>query len=191
MLAVTPGNHHDYPRVAVDGSGNAYAVWFAYGLSGSTYSNVSVLTAKLGSSSSSWTAIPTILTPSGGLGNPASLQNAIKVDGNGNVIAFWTNSYDGAHYAIESNILPVGGNWGFNGEIVLNNQYAFQGDIKINSAGHGLIGYMWWDGTNIAIQAVENDLTNPFSNTFTNPITISTTTEMGTPMLPFLLRAQR
>jgi hypothetical protein len=185
MLAVSPGNHHDYPRVAVDNSGNAYAVWFAYKLSGSAYSNVSVLTATLSSSSSSWTAIPTILTQFGGLLNPANLQNAIKVDGNGNVMAFWTNSYDGAHYAVESGVLPVGGSWQSVGQIVEQNQYAFQGDITVNSAGHGLIGYMWYDGTNIAVQVVETDLTSPFPNSFTIPVTVSTSADNGYPSVAF------
>lgn len=185
VLSLSSSAHHNYPHVAVDNNGNAIAVWFSYALSGSTYSDVQVLTASLPSSSTSWTAIPTTLTVQLGLLNPGSLQNTVKFDGSGNAIALWTNSYDGASYAVETAILPVGGTWISVGEIVQNNRNAFQGDIFVNSSGHGLIGYMWFDGTNIAVQAVETDLTNPFPNTFTIPITVSSGTNNGYPRVGF------
>jgi hypothetical protein len=179
------GVHFNYPRVAVDSNGNAIAVWFSYALSGSTYSNVSVQTSSLAASSTSWTVVPTTLTTNLGLLNPASLQNEIKFDGSGNAFALWTNSYDGANYALESAMLPVGGSWQFVGQIVEQNHNAFQGDVFINSAGHGLIGYMWFDGTNIAVQAVETDLTSPFPNSFTIPVTVSSGTDNGYPRVGF------
>jgi hypothetical protein len=179
VLAIVPGLHHNHPKVAVDGNGNAVAVWFKYALSDGVYSNVQAVSASLGMSQTSWTAIPTVFDTQLGLINPANLQSEIRFDGSGNAIALWTNSYDGAIYNILTAVLPLGQSWQLFASLVLNNENGYAGDVWVDSFGHTLAAYMWFDGTNVAVQAAETDLTSPNYNFYTAPVTVSTGSDNG------------
>ena len=106
ILAVSPAFSHDLPKIAVDANGNATALWLRYQLSGGVYQNISVFAATLPAGSSSWN-VPTILTSGGEILDITKLSSRIQVDGNGNAVAFWSMSYDGSTFNVETATKPM------------------------------------------------------------------------------------
>lgn len=181
MLAVAPGLSHNYPKVALDSNGNATAVWFRYSKTGSVFTNVIVLSADLAVGASAWTAIPVALS-NPGLRNPSQLFLRIQFDPQGNVAAFWNNSFDGSTFYIESAEKQAGQlNWSPPADLAGQNFYAFSGDQSVNPASYALLSYMFFDGTDAIINTTETDLAAPNVGTFSNPATISTGSENGFP----------
>lgn len=184
LLSQSPAMHHHYPRVAIDGNGDATAVWFRFSHIGSVYSNVQLISASLEGSSNTWSNIPAILS-STGLRNPAFLQAEVRYDASGNVMALWSNSYDGKSFSVESAVMPLGKGWQTGGALTLNDVYSYRADLAVDSTGHAIVAYMYFDSTNLNIQAVETDITNPQPNFYSIPITISTGTNNGFPRVAF------
>lgn len=107
---ISSGTHQAvFPQIAIDGNGNAEAIWFRYNLSGSNYSDVTVRASYFVSGGSSWTTPVSISDP--GVENPANQVAHIAFDANGNAIAIWTNSYDGVNFNIESATQPFNQAW--------------------------------------------------------------------------------
>lgn len=181
ILSQTPALRHNYPNVAVDANGNAVATWFRYSNGGSQFSNVTLLTASLTSGSNTWTAIPIALDTSFGSRDPATLVNKIRVDANGNAIALWTNSFDGETYNLLSAVQQFGGLWVTGGTPVLQNIYTSSADIAVTSIGDSIITYMFWDGSNVLIQASETDIRSTSANFFSVPINLSNTVGNSSP----------
>lgn len=180
LFAGTAALKHNYPKVAIDSNGNAIAVWFRYNFLSNAYQNVSVLASSLTFNASSWT-IPTIIS-SPGIRNPADLSLRIAFDSNGNVIVFWTNSYDGEIFWCEVSPMSVAGPWNPLTHPYLPSIYTFGGDISVNSIGDVLTTYMYWDGTNVKIQTQESDISTPVSfSCWTNPQIVSSTNDNGYP----------
>lgn len=172
VIAVTPGAHHNFPKVVVDQLGNATAVWFHYQVSGNAFSQVAAISSSLSSASSGWTPIPTQLS-AGGLINPANLFLRLSIDANGNIVVVWVNSYDGLKYNVESSMLPQGGLWLIGGAPVLNNLYSFQSDLSVTSFGQAVIALMYYDGTDITIQSSDSGINGISFNFWSDFVNIS------------------
>lgn len=185
MLAVTPSFKHHYPKVTVDGSGNATAVWFRYTTSGLAYEFVSVLTASLPKGASAWTAVPIALTQFTGIRNPADLSLSIVSDAAGNVFAAWTNSYDGFTFTNESAQKPISGSWIAEATPISPSIYSFQTDVSISSLSSALVTFSFFDGTNADILALETAISNPIYNTYGAIATVSTGADNAYPRVAY------
>jgi len=173
LFSGTAAFKHNYPIVAVDSSGNATTLWYRYNLSGAAYSNVIVLASILTSSGSAW-SIPNQINQGGGLRNPAGFITRIGYDANGDILALWGNSYDGALFAIETASISPGGTWSVGGNLALQNVYAYQGDFSINGSGNGAVSaYMYYDGSSIIIQSNETTLGGLIPSAWTMPLNLS------------------
>lgn len=188
MLAVTPGAQHNYPKVTVDAHGNATAVWFRYASSGSAFYGVTVISASLPKGASGWTAIPTILSNStSGIRNPADLSLSLISDLYGNVLALWTNSYDGFTFTTESAEKPVSGNWAPTASSIGPSIYSFQADMSINATSSALATFMFFNGSGMDILAQETGIADPVFGFWTAPLTVSQGTENGYPRSAYTL----
>jgi hypothetical protein len=181
IITAAPALHHNFPKVVVDQNGNATAAWYRYNLSGSVYSNTNVLASTLQSGSSSW-GIPVLLSQAGLL-NVANF-NFIKlqIDTQGDVNAEWVNSSDGDTFIIEVAVLPFSGSWqGIGGALDIGDPYAYQATQSVASTGDTVSTYMFFDGTNLNIQAVETSIQGIKYNFFTPPVNISQGTDNAYP----------
>ncbi len=169
---------HNYPKVAVDVNGNAAVIWYRY--NPENFSTLNAIASYLPLNAQAW-AIPTLLTANG-TRNPADLFAKVAFDGDGNGIAFYSMSYDGATFDVEAALKVVGQNWTFGSLLVPSNPYSYQGDVSGNSLGEALVGYMVYDGTNLIIQTAETSVSGFVPFLFFSPaVTISTGTDNGTP----------
>ena len=159
------------PSVTVDTNGNAIAIWYAYEVSGSNYSNVVVKTAERDAVSATWSTISSL--SQSGIRNPATLMARVAFDRIGNCIALWNISYDDETFALESAVRPVSGVWSSPVDLVKSNLYAYSADLSATSFGDVLGLYMFYNGASLMIQSIESDI-NGFLNDFWSvPITIS------------------
>lgn len=160
MFAVSAAYRHNYPRVAVDATGNAYAVWFRYALFGSAYGTVDTLASFLPSGSSTWLAIPLGLSERCSQRNPADFYLRLLIDEGNNILAFWTASRYGDTFDVRSALLTYGKTWSVGGGVTTGELYAWAADAAINSSG-GVVGVYTSDagGTTI-IKAAECDIQN-------------------------------
>lgn len=179
VFSGTAALNHNYPKVAIDLNGNAFVVWFRYSHSGGSYQNVTVLTSSLTFQASSWT-IPSLLS-NPGLRNPADLMLKINCDSNGNTIAFWTNSYDGQVFNIESTAKLFGGPWSNSVMPYPPSLYLLAADVDVDSAGNVLATYMTWDGSALVIQSQESDIASQTLNAWTHGNMISQGSYNGYP----------
>jgi len=141
-----------HPKVAIDASGNATAIWFQASLINQTYSNVNTMSAGLAANTSAWTNFQT-LTNSPGKRNPDDLVNRIAVDVYGNAFAFWSRSEDGNTYTYEGALKPIGGSFSSENPIILSNQHAYAASVTINSLGEVLAAFMVDEGSAAGIQS--------------------------------------
>lgn len=161
---------HNHPRVALDANGNAAVIWNRYTLlDGTVYQNVQVLSSVLPQGSAAWGSLASL--SSGGIRNPADLKVKLSYDINGNLLAVWTNSYDGETFTIESALRPFGGTFSSSVSFSTPSIYSFSIDLAVAS-GTALVTNMAWDDvSSIVIQSQESDMTNPLNHqwTVTNP----------------------
>lgn len=173
--------HHNYPKVVVDAQGNANAVWFRFNQSGSTFSNVMVLSSQLPIGSTSW-SIGSVLSDNS-LRNPANLFTGIRTDSIGNLIALWISSFNGYSFNVETARKVLAGNWSIGGTPVLNNLYSLEADVAVSSSGTAALTFMFFDGTNETIQVAESNIASPVPNYWSNQQQISLGTNNGSPRI--------
>lgn len=175
-------HNHNYPHLAVDNQGNAFAVWYQSdfgGSSNSDYINVTVLGAMLKTGDSFWSdpfAISRVQ-----MGDPANLRAKAGFDLYGNALAVWGLSTEGSTYNIEAGSKLKGIAYPGFVQLTALNLYAYQGDLAVNSLGSALVCYMDWDGTDVRIRATETTLGAFQRNRFTVPQTISEGANNGYP----------
>ncbi len=181
IIAIAPALLHDFPKVLVDSNGNATAIWYRYNLSGSTYTNVTVLSATLLNGSSTWS--PTILSNQGmlNLANFAFLN--LRIDGMGNILAGWVNSYDGSTFTVETAVKPLSQAWQTGGLLDVRDPYSYQLGTSVASNGDALVAYMFFDGTNLTIQSTETSIGGIRFNFFSPPVAISQGTDNAYPRM--------
>jgi hypothetical protein len=173
--------HYDYPKVCMDSNGNATAIAFRYNFNATNgaYYNVQTITSTFTSGATTW-GLGTLLSNSG-IGNPANLTLKLKSDVNGDVLAMWTNLYDGMTYSIESATKVFGGNWPT--PVVPQNftLYSFGMDVG-TSQGSAVLVNMYWDGvSNIQIVSQETDTTDPLTQAWTGINSFSTGSDNASP----------
>ncbi len=93
------GPNEDYPELAVDPQGNAYAVWQHRDGPGSS------VQGAVRPAGGAWQEPVTLSAP----GRPAEGAQ-IAVDPHGNAFAIWVGS-DGTHSIVHSAVRPAGGTW--------------------------------------------------------------------------------
>ncbi len=171
--------NNNYPKVAMDPSGNAIAVWYRSVHTSTAYTNVFVAASILTSSSVVWS--PAVLLSSAGLGNPANFSARIGIDPSGNAIVAWTISFDGQTYNVESAVLQKGQAFSTPNDIVSQNIYGYEADLSVNSLSNAVFAYMFFDGTNVLIQSTETNVAGAVVNLFTTPTNLSTGSDNGFP----------
>lgn len=145
----SPARNSVNQHVEVDANGNAAAIWYTYDKTGSTYYNV-VATAAYCPNGGSW-SLPVAISDKGYYNptNPVRLRARVAFDNAGNAVAIWANSYDGAHFNIESSMRKAGGpgSWSIPITLVENNLYAFFDDIVSPNARDIFGSYHESDGS--------------------------------------------
>lgn len=163
VITGSTSQFYNYPKVAIDASGNATAAWYSYQLNGGNYQHVQVSTSSLYSGATSWLSSTTLSHD--GMVNPASLKINIHSDVLGNCLAIWTNSYDGLTYSVESALKLSGGAWPTTNNIT-NPESPTIYSIDISTALSQeliLCVLMAFDGiSSISIQSHEANPANPF-----------------------------
>ncbi len=104
-LIETGNGTADYPHVAVDGSGNAFAVW-----SQSDGARTNILANRYVAGTgpgTGWGAAALVETNNSG----GAIRPKVSVDASGNAIAVWSQS-DGTRYNIWANRYTAGAGWG-------------------------------------------------------------------------------
>jgi hypothetical protein len=167
--------------VAVDSSGNATAVWYAYDVNGTAYSKVVLQSATRPAASGNWSA-PVSLSSSG-IRNPAALVARVAYDTIGNAIAIWNTSFDDDTFNVESAVKPLGGNWTLATDLVSSNLFALAEDIGVTAFGDVLSTYMFYNGASLLIQSAETYINGADNNDWGVPITLSTGSQNGYPRL--------
>jgi hypothetical protein len=119
------------PQIAIDGSGNALAVWTQYD---GTRNNI---VANRYTPGSGWGAAELIETDAGS----ASSFSQIATDGSGNAIAVW-EQHDGTRFNIWANRYTPGSGWG-TAELIETNETGDASDPQIAIDGSGNALAVW------------------------------------------------
>lgn len=159
------------PFVAMDGNTNTLVLWYAYDIKGNSYTNVTVKSTELSSSTNTWSSIYSLSQP--GIRNPTTLFASAAYDNSGNAMALWTTSFDDETFTIESATKPVNGKWSDPVDLVSSNVYAYSAALSATSFGDMLGLYMFYNGSSLQIQSVESDMNGFLNNSWSVPITIS------------------
>lgn len=177
---------NNYPRVAMDASGNAGVLWFRYvPISGFTtqFQNIFVAVSILSSGGATWTTAQLISDV--GAGNPATFSAIPVIDAQGNILALWAMSFDGSSYTIQAAVRQAGQTFS-SANTIATSLYSYNVDGAINAVHDAVIAYMTFDGTNTAIQATET-LVSGVINNFTSAITLSTSAANISPRVATVL----
>lgn len=172
---------HNYPRVALDANGNATTVWYRSIANGEVFSNIYVMYSLLPSGGNTWdTALP---LSEAGMGNPANFTTRVAYDSLGNTYVVWSISYNGSTYNIESAVRQVGKTFTALNAFVSDNTYAFLADAAVNALSDAVVGYMFFDGTDVLIQAVEAQVAGAVVNNYTSAVNLSSGMGNGYPRI--------
>lgn len=180
VFSGTASFFHNYPKIAIDSSGNANVAWFRYNfLNNVAFQNVHVLTSTLTFGAGAW-SIPSILS-NAGIRNPADLKIVLHFDASDNALAIWTNSYDGETFSIESAKKPFGLDWSLFVIPTIPTLYSFALDTDITS-GTAILTDMAFNGiSSTVIKSQLTDTTNPLSPWWTPEVVISNSGNNGYP----------
>lgn len=125
-----------YPRVAVDRSGNAIAVWMLYLGHHTIWANRYTVGAG-------WGTAQLIQIDD----SEEALYPRVAVDGSGNAVAVW-EQYDGVLKNVWSNRYVVGSGWETAQLIENENSYhAFNGQVAMDEAGNAIATWSQSDGS--------------------------------------------
>ncbi|MES2122799.1 MAG: hypothetical protein V4492_08510 [Chlamydiota bacterium] len=172
----------NYPAVAVDGNGNAVALFFSYAQSGNSFFRVFPLVASLTSGGTQW-SIPLVLDDES-FRNPADLMSLVAFDSDGNAFALWTSSYNGSLFNIVAAKRPLGLEWTNHSALVLLNLYAFQGAFSLSPSGDLSSLCMAFDGLgDLSIFSSDADASSPYAPYWSAPMVASVGSENGYPSI--------
>lgn len=180
VFTATADYFHNYPKIAIDSNGNASVAWYRYNLLNvNSFENVQFLASSLPQGASAWTT-PTVLSVPG-IRNPADLSANISYDVSGNVLAVWTNSFDGLNFSMESSQKLFGAPWKRPIDLQPPSLYSFAFDLSVAS-GTALLTNMAWDGiSTLLIQSQESDITDPVIQGWTITSPFSSGNDNGFP----------
>lgn len=162
---------HNYPKVALDSNGNATTVWYRSINDNGNFLNVFVVSSTLASGGSTWD-VPLPLSEAG-MGNPANFTARVAYDALGSTYVVWSISYNGSTYNIESAVRQSGQSFTPLNTFVSDNEYAFEADAAVNALSDAVVGYMFFDGTDVLIQSVEAQVAGAVVNVYTSAVNLS------------------
>ncbi|MBU1158607.1 MAG: hypothetical protein KKE24_04635 [Candidatus Thermoplasmatota archaeon] len=132
-----------YPQIAIDGLGDAIAVWYqSNGVNYDVYSNRYVV-------GTGWGTVTLVETDDAeGVGDPQ-----VVVDDSGNAMVVW-EQFDGAIYSIWSNRYVVGTGWGTETLVETEDlRSAHDPQIAIDGSGNAVAVWGQYDGTRVNIHS--------------------------------------
>lgn len=160
-----------FANVAVDMNSNAVAVWYAYDVTGSVFSNVNVQTSSRPVGTGVWSAPKSISTF--GMRDPSTLTARIGFDSTGNAVALWNLSFDDQTFDIESAVKPINGQWSAPVTLLGSNLFAMKEDLAVISFGDALTAFLFDNGVSQIIQVSESDTTGFMQNAWSVPNNLS------------------
>jgi hypothetical protein len=172
--------HSNYPKVAVDGSGNATAIWYEYTFSNNQYLSVNLMSSTLSKGASSWST-PVRIALDDGKYNPDQLEASVKADAAGNVLAIWANSTDGDFFSIQTAVKPYGSNWSQLFLATAGDLYSFSDSIAMASSGDAFMHYVQNSAGSVVVSSQETDTASFSSNQWSFPQQVSTSQNSGFP----------
>jgi Divergent InlB B-repeat domain len=157
-VSATGGSAQD-PRVAVDGSGNALAVW-------ERSNGTNFIVQSSFRPAGGVFAAPVDLSATGkDAGNPE-----VAFDGSGNAVAVWAR-FDGSNNIVQSAFRPAGGAFAAPVDISATGQSALLPKVKFDSSGNALAIWSRLNGTNEIVQSSFR----PAGGSFATPVDLSAT----------------
>jgi hypothetical protein len=155
--AVLTGDLEDTPRVAINSSGNAAAVWIV----GTVIGNFAIDAATFNPGTSTWTTVTLDPSP-----DTFSLPK-VAIDKNGNAVATWIKQVGSVTEAVSSSFTP-GIGWG--PIVVISSTAANDVELVMDSSGNATA--MWDDFSTGSEQVFSSTL--PLGGTWSTPTQIST-----------------
>lgn len=153
------GRSAEDAEVALDGTGNAVAVWRRDGVVNVDSDAVQVADLPAGGS---WSAPVTVSSA-----DLPALEPKVSVDTRGNVVAAW-RSGDGTNWRTVARRRPVGQLWGSELWLSDSGQNAFNQQITVDGQGNAIAAWYRYDGNKNVVQATGLDYAGPAS-TVTRP----------------------
>ena len=135
------GQKAGFPEVAVDGQGNAIAVWSRF--DGTNF----IVQAAARAAGGSFGA-PQDLSAAG---QKAGFSQ-VAVDGQGNAIAVWSR-FDGTNFIVQAAARAAGGSFGAPQDLSAAGQGAFNPQVAFDGQGNAIAVWHRFDGTNTIVQA--------------------------------------
>lgn len=163
-------NNSVNPKVAVDSSGNALAVWYIYSLSGGAFSDVYLQSSRK-PVGGSW-SLPILVSDMPGYYDPSRLTARIAYDSTDTAIAAWTNSPEGSKFLLYTTVLETGGNgtWYSPPADVAELEASPEGyDLSVTNALSAFLAYMVSNGSNIAIYSSNSNISAYQKNQWSFP----------------------
>jgi len=131
------------PQIAIDGSGNAIALWYQY-----DGSHDSIYTNRFDAHSGSWQGETLIESSTESAGYPQ-----IAVDGSGNAMAVW-RQYNGSKYDIHANYFDArSGSWQGAALIESDTGDTFKPQITVDGNGNAIALWYQYDGSHDSVYA--------------------------------------
>ena len=148
------------PRVAVNASGDAVAVWRQYN----------------GADNYVWAAF----RPAGGsFGSAVPISDAgatdprVAIDASGGAVAVWLRST--THDIVEAAVRPAGGSFGTAAPLSPSDDDSSAATVAMNGAGTAAVAWRYYDSGNTGQHVVQADVIGPGESFPTTPDTISDT----------------
>ncbi|HEY6836643.1 MAG TPA: PASTA domain-containing protein [Gaiellaceae bacterium] len=146
-----PGQDAHEPEVAVDGYGNAWAIWSR---SNGAHDVIQAAERPFGRG---WGAAEDLSAA----GHSADVP-LLVLDPVGDAIAVWRRSDDGSNGIAQAALRPANGNWGAIRDLSDAGEVAFDPDVAVDAAGNGLAAWMRFrGGVDEVIQAAGLDAAGP------------------------------
>jgi hypothetical protein len=139
------------PQVAVDGSGNATAIW--YGTNGTNY----IVQSAVHPAGGSWSA-PVDLSATGQDASEAQ----VAVDGSGNATAVWFRS-NGTNDIVQSAVRPAGGSWSAPVDLSATGRNAGAPQVAVDTSGNATAVWQRHNGTHLIVQSAVRPAGDPWS----------------------------
>jgi hypothetical protein len=152
------GQSSSVPQVAVDGNGNATAVWMRFNGADN------IIQASTKPFDGAWQAVPDDLSVDG----QNAVDSQVAVDPNGNATAVWSRS-NGTNNIIQASTKPFGGIWHAPEDLSVEGQDASYPQIAVDTSGNATVVWMRSNGTNTIIQTS----TKPFGGIWHAPEDLS------------------
>ena len=135
------GQKAGFPEVAVDGRGNAIAVWSRF--DGANF----IVQAAARAAGGSFGAPQDLSAAGQKAGFPE-----VAVDGQGNAIAVWSR-FDGTNFIVQAAARAAGGSFGAPQDLSAAGQGAFNPQVAVDGQGNAIAVWRRFDGTNTIVQA--------------------------------------